>query len=100
MRNWAVGLGFRVCSPYCHGRDCGTPKPGKKKQERYDYAYAVLIIHRFPFSLLLTPVVRKVRPEVMPKAKPSEKRRWHRAIRHHIGIVVFIPSTDHNSASG
>src|SRR6516162_10239959 len=64
MHNCAVGLGFRVCSPYCRGRDCGTPKPGKKKQNRYDYACDVLIIHRFPFSLLLTPVVRKVRLEV------------------------------------
>ena len=52
MHNCAVGLGFRVCSPYCHGQDCGTPKPRKKKQKRYDYACAVLIIHRFPFSLL------------------------------------------------
>jgi len=54
MHNCAVGLGFRVCSPYRHGRDRCTPKPGKKKQKRYDYARAVLIIHRFPFSLLLT----------------------------------------------
>ena len=64
MCNCAVGLGFRVRSPYCHGRDCGTPKPGKKKQKLYDHACAVLIIHRFPFSLLLTLVVRKVRLEV------------------------------------
>ena len=53
-----------MSSPYRHGRDCGTPKPGKKKQKRYDCAYAVLIIHRFPFSLLLTLVVGKVRLEV------------------------------------
>ena len=52
MHNCAVGLGFRVCSPYRHGRDCSTPKPGKKKQKRYDYACAVLIDHRFPFSFL------------------------------------------------
>jgi hypothetical protein len=63
-----LGFGFRVCSPYRHGRDCGTPKPGKKKQKRYGYACAVLVIHRFPFSLLLTRVVRKIRLEVTPKA--------------------------------
>lgn len=67
MRNCPVGFGFRVCSPYRHDRDCGTPKPGKKKQKRYDYACAVLVIHRFPFSLLLTRVVRKIRLEVTRK---------------------------------
>ena len=41
---------FRLSSPYRYGRDCGTPKPRKKKQKRYDYACAVLIFHRFPFS--------------------------------------------------
>jgi hypothetical protein len=40
---------FRLRSPYRHGRDCGTPKPRKKKQKRYDYACGVLIIHRFTF---------------------------------------------------
>src|SRR5215475_1922375 len=45
LRRW---FGIRVCSPYRHGRGCCTPKPGKKKQKRYDYARAVLIIHRFP----------------------------------------------------
>ena len=54
IRNCPVGFGFRVCLPQRLGRDCGTPKPGKKKQKRYDYACAVLVIHRFPFSLLLT----------------------------------------------
>src|SRR5262249_8479328 len=73
-------FGFRVCSPYRHGRDRGTPKPGKKKQKRYDYACAVLIIHRFPFSLLLTLVLRKVRLEVTPKAKRSEQRRRLRQV--------------------
>jgi hypothetical protein len=34
-----------VCSPYLHRRDCGTPKPGKKKQKRYDYGCAILILH-------------------------------------------------------
>jgi hypothetical protein len=67
MRNCPVGFGFRVYSPYRHGRDGGTPKPGKEKQKRYDYACAVLVIHRFPFSLLFARVVRKVRLEVTPK---------------------------------
>jgi hypothetical protein len=42
-----VGLGFRVCLPYRHRRDCAAPKPGKKKQNRYDYGYAILIVHSF-----------------------------------------------------
>ena len=46
------GLGLRACSPYLRRRDCGPPKPRKKKQKRYDYACAVLIVHRFPFSFL------------------------------------------------
>ena len=37
-----------VCAlPYRHRRDCGAPKPGKKKQNRYDYGYAILIVHSF-----------------------------------------------------
>ena len=36
---------FRVCSPYRHRRDCGTSKPGKKKQKRYDYGCAILNLH-------------------------------------------------------
>jgi len=71
-----LGFGFRACSPYRRGRDCGTPKPGKKKQKRDDYACAVLIIHRFPFPLLLTRVVRKIRREVTPKAELSEQRGY------------------------
>ena len=61
-------FGFRVCLPYRHGRGCGTPKPGKKKQKRYDNACAVLVIHRFPSPVLLTRVMRKIRLEVTPKA--------------------------------
>ena len=40
-------LGFRVCLPYRHRRECSPPKPGKKKQKRYDYGHAILIIHSF-----------------------------------------------------
>jgi len=47
-----LGLGLRACSPYRHRRDCGAAKPGKKKQKRYDYGCAVVIIHRFLFSFL------------------------------------------------
>jgi len=44
-----LGLGLRVYSPYRHCRGCGSRQPGKKKQKRYDYGCAVLIVHRFPF---------------------------------------------------
>jgi hypothetical protein len=47
-----LGLGLLACSPYLHRRDCGAPKPRKKKQKRYDYGCAVVIVHRFPFSFL------------------------------------------------
>src|SRR5262249_52384161 len=89
MRNCPVGFGFRVCSPYRHGRDCGTPKPGQKKQKRYDCAYAVLVIHRFPFSLLLTLVVRKIRLEVTLKTKPSEQQHGHARFhsRSHYAVI-------------
>src|SRR5262249_937310 len=92
-RNCPVGFGFRACSPYRRGRDCGTPKPGKKKQKRYDYACAVLIIHRFPFPLLFTRVVRKIRLEVTPKAELSEQRGYEPCrplahVRVHVGDVA------------
>jgi hypothetical protein len=41
-----------VCSPYRDRRDCGAPKPGKKKQKRYNYGCAILIFHRFPGTYL------------------------------------------------
>ena len=52
------GWGFHMCSPYRHGRDCGTTKPGKKKQKRYDYACAVLSIHRLQPATTQPPVER------------------------------------------
>jgi hypothetical protein len=42
-----LDLGFRVCLPYRHRRECSAPKPGKKKQKRYDYGHAILIVHSF-----------------------------------------------------
>jgi hypothetical protein len=35
------GLARPECSPYLHRRDCSAPKPGKKKQKRYNYSCAV-----------------------------------------------------------
>lgn len=43
-----VGLALPECSPYLHRRDCSAPKPGKKKQKRYNYSCAVQILHKFP----------------------------------------------------
>jgi len=58
MHNCAVDLGFRVCSPYRHGRGYCTPTPGKKKQKRYDYARAV-------YSVLIAKIVLDFNPRLL-----------------------------------
>jgi hypothetical protein len=42
-----AGLRFQVFSPYRDSRYCGAPKPGKEKQESYDYRSAIFMVHRF-----------------------------------------------------
>jgi len=61
-------LGSRVLSQYRRQRHCGASEPRKEKQKSYNDCSAVLMVHRFRFSVVCVhPVLRKRRREVTRK---------------------------------